>query len=222
MSAPDLTAAAVRLLLDRGYDSTTADDLADAANMSRSTFFRRFGSKDDIVFADHEALLERIEDYLQDSTSDPVHSVSVATRMVLDHHLARPDAARERYALLQAHPPLRDRELIITRRYERVFRSYLERVVSDRTPDWLPIAFAAGIVGVHNHTMRQWLHDPAFPATERLDQVMAELAALYRPLLSADHRRSTHVIVAAFESGAEPRDVMRAIGDTVGSAGEAE
>ncbi|MFF2270949.1 TetR/AcrR family transcriptional regulator [Agromyces sp. NPDC058136] len=222
MSAPDLTAAAVRLLLDRGYDATTADDLADAAGMSRSTFFRRFGSKDDIVFADHEALLERVADYFQDSTSDPVHAVSVATRMVLDHHLARPGAARERYALLQAHPPLRDRELIITRRYERVYRRYLERVAPGRSPAWLPLAFAAGIVSVHNDILRQWLHDPGFPATERLDLVMSELTALYRPLLSADGRTSTRVIVATFETGAEPRDVMQAVRETVGSAGSAE
>ena len=37
-----------------GYEQTTASALADAIGMSRSTFFRRFGSKEDVVFSDQD------------------------------------------------------------------------------------------------------------------------------------------------------------------------
>ncbi|WP_421015579.1 helix-turn-helix domain-containing protein, partial [Glutamicibacter creatinolyticus] len=49
--------AALELLIDQGFDATSVDELANAAGMSRSTFFRRFGSKENMVFADQEMII---------------------------------------------------------------------------------------------------------------------------------------------------------------------
>lgn len=38
--------------------------------MSRATFFRTFGSKEDVVFLDHETMLERLEAYLSTTGHD--------------------------------------------------------------------------------------------------------------------------------------------------------
>lgn len=48
----DLARAAVRLFQQKGFDACTVDDIVDAADYSRSTFFRYFGSKEDVVFGD--------------------------------------------------------------------------------------------------------------------------------------------------------------------------
>ncbi|HEX5812438.1 MAG TPA: TetR family transcriptional regulator, partial [Pseudonocardia sp.] len=42
----------MRLFRDRGYAATTVDDIAAAAEVSRSTFFRYFPSKEDVVLFD--------------------------------------------------------------------------------------------------------------------------------------------------------------------------
>jgi AcrR family transcriptional regulator len=39
------------LFLDRGFEATTLDDIAAAANISRRSFFHYFASKEDVVFA---------------------------------------------------------------------------------------------------------------------------------------------------------------------------
>lgn len=44
-----LSAAALTLFAERGYDATTVDDIVAAGGTSRSTFFRCFGTKDDVV-----------------------------------------------------------------------------------------------------------------------------------------------------------------------------
>ena len=44
-----LTAAALELFRERGYDATTVGDIVAAGQTSRSTFFRYFGTKDDVV-----------------------------------------------------------------------------------------------------------------------------------------------------------------------------
>lgn len=52
-----ISAAAIALFLDRGYDNVSIAEIADAAEVSRRTLFAYFPTKDDLVlhrFADHE------------------------------------------------------------------------------------------------------------------------------------------------------------------------
>jgi AcrR family transcriptional regulator len=46
----EVAAIAVGLFLDRGFEETTVDDICAAAEISRSTFFRYFPSKEDALF----------------------------------------------------------------------------------------------------------------------------------------------------------------------------
>lgn len=48
----ELQSHALRLFRERGYADTTADDIAAAAEVSRSTFFRYFPTKEDVVMFD--------------------------------------------------------------------------------------------------------------------------------------------------------------------------
>jgi AcrR family transcriptional regulator len=46
-----LTRSAMALFLERGFEATTLDDIAAAADISRRNFFHYFASKEDVVFA---------------------------------------------------------------------------------------------------------------------------------------------------------------------------
>jgi AcrR family transcriptional regulator len=51
-----LTRAAMALFLERGFEATTLDDIATAADISRRSFFHYFASKEDVVFAWQEEI----------------------------------------------------------------------------------------------------------------------------------------------------------------------
>jgi len=47
-----IQAEALRLFLEKGFEATTIEEIADAAEISPSTFFNYFPSKEDVVFQD--------------------------------------------------------------------------------------------------------------------------------------------------------------------------
>ncbi|MBN0041717.1 TetR family transcriptional regulator [Cellulosimicrobium cellulans] len=182
--------AAIELFTRKGYEQTTVEEIADAAQVSRATFFRRYGSKEDVVFADHELLLDEVvvmlaatrpvpdaEGHLTpDPTVDPYLEVCRAARLVFDHHVGQRETSLARWQLLQQVPALRDRELVTTHRYERAFTAYLrDALPPDERRSTASIAFAASVVAVHNALLRRWLRSPDQDLRPQLEEAFADL-----------------------------------------------
>lgn len=237
-------AAAIGLLARHGFDATSVEELAEAAGMSRSTFFRKFGSKEDVVFADHERILAQVTGRLAESRQDPLAAVEDAALLVFDHHLRHRETSRARYELMQAVPSLRDRELVTSHRYERAFLVHLldhlpadsaaaaptgagDRPAADHR-EHTAVAYAAAVVAVHNAFLRQWLRSPATEDagqredadTRRVGELAAELrglSALFRPVLlgTAPAASASTVVVTVLAGAADKDAVARAVRDAL-------
>lgn len=159
--AEDTLTALIHLLDQEGYDAVTVDQLAREAGMSRASFFRHVGGKEEVVFADHAALLERLAVFLR-GTSLPVDEVlAEAVLQVFRHHVQDPERARARARLLRGSQALRTRELLTSHRYEMLFSEWLAHALPD-TPerDGVAAGLAAAVVAVHNRALRAWLRSP--------------------------------------------------------------
>lgn len=216
---PQSAAAAIQCLAERGYEATTAEDLADAVGMSRSTFFRRFGSKDDVVFVDHDHALKQLEASLAETTLAPGEALVQGTAEVIRHLTRDPEAARLRFELLRVTPALRDRELVITHRYERVYSRFIRDATAPETPGWVAPALGASLVAVHNATLRDWLRgsvrDPAAAVTQDLRRV----SGLYAPWLDpAGSGAQQRVVVAVYDAAGSPESVLDAVAAQLGRA----
>src|ERR1700689_1521054 len=52
--------AARELFLERGFDGVSVGDIAERAEVGRTTFFRHFGDKQEVVFSNEQDLLDTI------------------------------------------------------------------------------------------------------------------------------------------------------------------
>ena len=100
----EIESAALHLFEHQGYDSTTVDQITAAAGVSNATFFRYYGSKEELLFTDESAtvavlidhvaarddrsltvaaLAEPLARYARDALDDPAATTQRMTRLVM-------------------------------------------------------------------------------------------------------------------------------------------
>lgn len=210
-----VVSAALELFVTRGFDQTSVEQIAQAAGVSRSTFFRQFGGKDDVVFVDHELLLDQLREFLSEPHDNPWAAVCEASIRVFSHFAADPELARRRYAVVREVPALREREIVTVFRYERLFDDYLRRALPGIDP-LDAVGFAALVTAVHNHVLRQLLRSPKrVPVStlrRALDDAMRRFGVL-DPAAPADD----DVVVAVFPKRMPRAEVARRLQERLGS-----
>lgn len=216
-----LADAAFALFDERGYEHTTVDDIAERAGLGRTTFFRHYRSKEDVIFPDHDRLLALIKDRLATSShSTALVAVSDAVRLVLLHYLDEGDLARRRYALTSKVAALRDREIASVARYQRLFREFISDWMGDPTQSASLRAelMAAAVVSAHNHVLRRWLRGEVSDPVQEVDGAMSEVLALFRPPGSRTETGGTTFV--AFRTGQDIDDLLPALRRLVGDGTE--
>jgi AcrR family transcriptional regulator len=109
-----LQEAALALYSERGFDQTTAAQIADLAGLTERTFFRHFADKREVLFGGAALLKERILGGLAgapagDGPLDAVaRGLDAAAGMLGEF---RRDLARKRMDVIADNPELREREL---------------------------------------------------------------------------------------------------------------
>lgn len=226
----DVVTKSIRLLAAQGYHATTVDKLAQATGVSRATFFRKYGSKEEIVFADHASNLERLEQLLSRPSLSAQAGLAEGVQLVFRHNLDHSDRAIARHHLLQQVESLRDRELATSHRYERLFQGFLRRVLPENADQRVTaVSLASATVAVHNAYLRTWLRDPQANNGEQLaaglNQRIGWLCTAFGlspgagRIASAPRQpeaaASASPVVVVLQEGADPREAAEQTARTV-------
>jgi AcrR family transcriptional regulator len=169
-----IQAEALRLFEARGYEQTTVEEIAEAAETSTTTFYRYFPTKEDVVLDDdYDAMIEAFA--LARPRDEPVADTF---RAVLAQVLARTEADSAwnltRMRLMATVPALDARFA----GEERKTADLTRRILAERTgrsPDDFQLALtAAALVAVLFTATRRWAAGGgAVPMSSLLDQAVA-------------------------------------------------
>jgi AcrR family transcriptional regulator len=173
---------ALRLFREKGYQNTTVEQIAAAAEVSPSTFFRYFPTKEDLVLQDDMdvRMIEAFE--RQPPGLGPIAAVRGATRQMLTSYSAADvDVLRETTRLTMTVPEIRARAMD---EFARTITVVAEAVAkrAGRSPDDLAVRAAAGaIVGVIMSVTMPWEGWPEWTSLEdtfgRIDEALGLLEA---------------------------------------------
>lgn len=115
--------AADELFAAKGFDNVSVTDIAARADVGRTTFFRYFGDKVEVVFAHEEEILARIIQFAEHESVGPAHTAAEALAQlrplviaVCDQASANIDGYAFHYQLVDSHVELRARDALKTQR----------------------------------------------------------------------------------------------------------
>jgi AcrR family transcriptional regulator len=123
----EIVEAAYRLFAERGYAEVTVPDIVERAGVGRTTFFRYFGDKQEVVFAGEEEWLETVGRWQRElSVTGPAVPPSLLEALALVRETAAMICARAtqdparyvlRERLIDQNPELGDRAARKQRRF---------------------------------------------------------------------------------------------------------
>ena len=159
-AAGRLRVAAMELYAERGYDRTTVADIADRAGVTARTFFRHFADKREVLFAGSEELERHMVKALAEAPASLSAMEAVAVGVLASGDIfdeIRRDYVRQRSAVVNATPELRERELIKMASLTTAFTEALR----DRgaAPEVAALAAETGIA-VFRVSFERWISAP--------------------------------------------------------------
>lgn len=167
---------AMRLFQEQGYYETTVNQIAEAAEVSPSTFFRYFANKEDVVFDDDaDALL--VETFR--AQPPKVSPVEATYKSLLAAMEAAPGAGhvRQHIQLCLEVPELRMAAQDTTTHLMAMLAELVAERVGRRADDVAIRTFAAAVQGVWTSVLFDWAENPEHDLHESMAEAMALLEA---------------------------------------------
>jgi AcrR family transcriptional regulator len=159
-----LTDALIALVLEKGYEAVTVQDIIDRANVGRSTFYAHFENKEQLLLSGHGGLTDRFFAVVPaDSSETLTYGVNLATlfgHAAGNHRLAKAMLGKNSGDLIISH--IQD---LLSIQFRKTLTNRSSPGKAIRT-GLLAEALAAMLVGL----LRHWLeHDMALPLNEVVD-----------------------------------------------------
>ena len=172
-----LQQAAVELFGERGYDQTTAAEIAARAGVTERTFFRHFADKREALFDGQSKLREALTKVIAEAPAklEPLEILDLAFRAIVPLLEANRPFALPRQHVIASSPALQERELAKEAALaESVALALRQRGVEER----LASLVARTGMATLRYAIENWFVDPAEGLETHLERAFSELDGL--------------------------------------------
>lgn len=174
-------------MLERGYESVSVEEIAAASAISRTTYFRYFGSKPGVVWGSFDATIERLDQELAVRAASGV--LGGVRRAVVESTRAAvydSDVWLERFRLLDTSPELQAGTYLHWEQWKRPVAAFVAARMGTEAGDRVPMAIAATCQAVFVSALRDWRNsdDKRDDLLARLDDGLCELLALFEGVVT--------------------------------------
>ncbi|MEV4149303.1 helix-turn-helix domain-containing protein [Amycolatopsis sp. NPDC049691] len=183
-TAERLQKAALELFATRGYEQTTAAEIAQAVGLTERTFFRHFSDKREVLFQGQEQLVRAFLDGIEAAAPDasPFEVVAGALRSAATFFPdERRPHARTRQSVIDRNPALQEREHHKLTTMATTVAAALRARGVDEVAATLAAESGATVFGI---AFTRWLREErslADIAAEVLDELLTLAAQALRP-----------------------------------------
>jgi AcrR family transcriptional regulator len=169
---------AMRLFREKGYNETTIEQIAEAAEVSPSTFFRYFPTKEDVVLKDNYDPLLITAFEKQPPDLSPVQAIRQAIVSGLSDFTADElQTLRERNLLVMTVPELRAASMNNMMETMLVVTEAVAKRVGRNADDFAVQTSAGAFIGICISVMSYFAEHPDTDLVQLLDQALVHLEA---------------------------------------------
>lgn len=156
-----ISAVAIDLFTERGFDDVSVDDVATAAGIARRTLFRYYPSKNALPWGDFDAHLGLMQGLL--AATDPAAPMHEALRSALlaFNDFDDADRHRQRMRLILETEALQAYSMTMYAGWRAVVADYVARRLELAPGDLIPQTVAWTMLAVALTAYEQWLADAA-------------------------------------------------------------
>jgi TetR/AcrR family transcriptional regulator, regulator of mycofactocin system len=176
-SRPEIEHIALELFTERGFDTTTVDDIAHAAGIGRRTFFRYYASKNDVPWGAFDEQLLRMRSTFAALAPDlPV--MAGVREAVLDFNEVAPAEQpwhRRRLRLILETPTLQAYSTLRYASWRQVVAEYVAGRLGEPSTALVPQTVGHASLGVALAAYEHWLTAEGTELRDLLDDVFRAL-----------------------------------------------
>lgn len=153
-----LEAIALRLFEDQGFEATTVEQIADAAGVSRRTFFRYFDNKAAVLWSEFDQEVDTLHRLLAETPGDVTIGEAIRQAVLRANHYSKSDVAelRTRMHVIATVPALGASATVHYDGWAGALATFAARRLGQEPDDLLPQAIGFSALGVCRAAFDQW------------------------------------------------------------------
>lgn len=175
-----LSAAAEKLFLARGFEAVTVEEIAQAAGVSRRTFFRYYESKEDVMAERSDRQGEQLLTALaaRPAAEPPLLAIRNALIPAIVYSLAEPELIRSTIRLLRETSALRRAVMEHRSRLEERIAALMVQRMGVTSDDNTPMLLAFLTRALHDAAFNAWYDHETDDITGLVDDLVSRLCAV--------------------------------------------